>query len=82
VTETRRAAASGEFTAMNIRTRKAIGCFALLAYLAVYALVAATLGAALLPILPGWAELIFYVAAGFIWVFPLKPLFGWMNGGA
>lgn len=67
---------------MNIRTRKAVGCFVLLAYLGIYAIAAATLGAALLPLLPGWAELVFYIAAGIVWVFPLKPLFGWMNRGA
>ncbi|HYD85918.1 MAG TPA: DUF2842 domain-containing protein [Vitreimonas sp.] len=64
---------------MDIRTRKAIGCAGLLAYLAVYAVLAATLGAYLLPILPFWAELIFYAAAGIVWIFPLKPLFAWIN---
>lgn len=64
---------------MNIRARKAVGCFALLAYLALYAAAAATLGAALLPVLPGWAELLFYALAGVAWTAPLKPLFAWMN---
>jgi len=64
---------------MNIRARKAIGCFALLAYLAVYAIAAATLGAYLQPVLPFWAELAFYVIAGIVWVIPLKPLFTWMT---
>jgi hypothetical protein len=66
---------------MKMRTRKAIGCFVLLAYLALYAIAAATLGAALMPILPGWAEVIFYVVAGIGWVFPLKPLLSWMERG-
>jgi len=66
---------------MQARARKAIGCFVLLAYLALYAGAAAALGAFLLPILPGWAELIYFVVAGVVWVFPLKPLFGWMNRG-
>jgi hypothetical protein len=64
---------------MDMRARKAIGCFVLLGYLALYAIAAATLGAMLLPVLPGWAELIYYVAAGIAWVFPLKPLMAWMN---
>lgn len=64
---------------MDMRARKSLGCFVLLAYLAVYAALAATLGAFLLPVLPAWAELIFYAVAGIIWIFPLKPLFGWMN---
>ncbi len=64
---------------MNVRTRKAVGCFAFLAYLAIYALLAASLGVALFPIIPAWAQLIYYAIAGIIWIFPLKPLFGWMN---
>lgn len=66
---------------MHIRARKALGCAGLLAYLAIYAGLAATLGAYLTPILPAWAQLIFYAVAGIIWIFPLKPLFGWMNRG-
>jgi predicted membrane channel-forming protein YqfA (hemolysin III family) len=64
---------------MQIRTRKAVGCFALLAYLTLYLALAATLGAILLPMLPRWAELIYYVVAGVVWVFPLKPLIMWMT---
>ncbi len=67
---------------MNIRARKAIGCAGLLAYLGLYAVLAATLGAYLLPILPFWAELIFYAVAGIIWIFPMKPLFDWMKRGS
>jgi len=64
---------------MNMRARKALGCLVLLGYLALYAAVAATLGAYLSPLLPGWAELIFFVVAGIAWVAPLRPLFAWMN---
>ncbi len=67
---------------MDMRTRKALGCFALLAYMAVYAAIAATIGAALAPLVPIWAQLVFYAVAGVIWIFPLKPLFGWMNRGS
>lgn len=67
---------------MHARTRKAIGCFALLAYLSAYALLAASLGVALAPHLPAWGELLFYACAGIIWIFPLRPLFRWMNRGA
>jgi hypothetical protein len=67
---------------MDTRTRKAIGCFALLAYLILYALLAASLGVWLAPLLPTWAELIYYAITGIVWIFPLKPLFGWMNRGA
>lgn len=67
---------------MDAPMRKAIGCFALLAYLAVYAALAASLGALLIPRLPAWGELLYYATAGIVWIFPLKPLFGWMNRGA
>ena len=67
---------------MDTRTRKAFGCFGLLAYLVLYALLAASLGVWLAPLLPTWAELIYYAIAGVIWVFPLRPLFRWMNSGA
>ncbi len=66
---------------MHIRARKAVGCAGLLIYLAVYAVLAATLGAYLTTILPAWAELVFFAIAGIIWIFPLKPLFAWMNQG-
>lgn len=64
---------------MNMRQRKAAGCAVLLAYLAVYAIAAATLGTALAPRIPTWAQLVYYAIAGVIWIFPLKPLFAWMN---
>lgn len=64
---------------MNMRTRKAIGCFALLVYLGIYAIAAASLGVALMPALPAWGELIYFAIAGVAWVLPLKPLFTWMN---
>ena len=67
---------------MNMRTRKALGCFVLLAYMAVYGSARrhgrggdradhTRLGAA--PVLRGrW---------GSSGIFPLKPLFTWMNRG-
>ncbi len=67
---------------MNMRTRKVIGCFGFLAYLAVYAVLAASVGSALTTLVPVWAQLAYYAVAGVIWIFPLKPLFAWMNRGA
>ncbi len=64
---------------MKTRTRKAIGCLALLFYVGLYAAAAAALGAWLAPSLPDWAELSFYAIAGIAWVLPLKPMFAWMN---
>lgn len=67
---------------MDMRTRKALGCFVLLAYLAVYAVIAANIGTALSSLIPTWAQIVFYAVAGIIWIFPLKPLFAWMNRGS
>lgn len=64
---------------MNARTRKAFGCFLLVAYLALYATLAAALGAYVWGHAPNWAGLLYFALAGVVWVFPLKPLFGWMN---
>lgn len=64
---------------MQQSTKKAIGCAALLTYMALYAAAAAALGAALIPHLPAWGELAYYAVAGVIWIAPLKPLFVWMN---
>ncbi len=66
---------------MKIRTRKALGCFILLAYIAIYTVLAASLGVALVPLISTWAQLIFYALAGIVWIFPLKPLFAWINRG-
>lgn len=67
---------------MDLRARKAFGCLVLLAYLATYCVLAAALGVALVPVLPVWAQLVFYAVAGIVWIFPLKPLFAWINRGA
>lgn len=64
---------------MNPRTRKAVGCLALLVYLALYTIIAATIGGALADRWPTWAVLVFYAIAGFAWVLPLKPLIAWMK---
>ena len=60
--------------------RKPVGMLGLLAYLAVYALVISSF-ADRLGALPHLAAGLFYLAAGLVWVLPLKPLFLWMNTG-
>jgi hypothetical protein len=65
---------------MHIRVRKALGCMALLAYLAIYAGLAAMFGGWLLMHAPQWLLAPYYLVAGLAWVAPLKPLFRWMNG--
>ena len=64
--------------AMKPAARRALGAFALLAYLPAYIALAATLGGQLNGA-PAWASALYYAVAGFIWVFPLYPLFVWMR---
>lgn len=63
---------------MNPSARKAVGSLFILAYLIVYIVLAVMLGERL-HALPFWVPALYYCAAGFAWVFPLRPLFRWMN---
>lgn len=57
--------------------RKALGALAIILFLIGYIWVAVTIGEQL-HAWP-WAALAFYAVAGIAWVFPLRPLFGWMH---
>ena len=60
--------------------RKPAGAFLLLALIAGWCILIASL-----PIgrLPGWGQAIVYTVAGigWIWLFPFRKLFGWMETG-
>ncbi len=60
--------------------RKPAGIFLLIAYMAVYAIVAARL-AGMLGELPTILLVPLYLALGLAWVLPLRPLLLWMNTG-
>jgi hypothetical protein len=60
--------------------RKPVGVLALLVYLALYAILVASL-ADWLSSLPMALMVAAYVVFGLAWVLPLKPLFVWMNTG-
>ncbi len=64
---------------MTQRARKAIGSFALIAYMITAIVLILILAERLLAGAPWWGQLAFYVVAGVIWIAPLKPLFAWMN---
>jgi Protein of unknown function (DUF2842) len=57
--------------------RKPLTALILLVYIFAYAILAATVGGKV----TGWAQMPFYIVAGIVWIFPLKPLFAWMNRG-
>lgn len=60
--------------------RKIIASIVMLAFLALWIYLAATIGTQITDA-PGWLQLIFYIIAGFAWVLPLRPLLRWMNSG-
>jgi len=60
--------------------RKPVGIFAILATIGIWAAIIASLSG----VVGEWPILIqslFYVIAGIIWIFPLKPLLRWMETG-
>ena len=63
---------------MNQRTRKAIGTFAIVAFIIIYALVMMAVGGEL-AVGRGLAlELVFYAVAGLLWLPVVMPLIRWM----
>lgn len=64
---------------MTVRTRKLVGTIILVVFLAVYALLA-MVAATAAPINGNkFAELIYFILAGIIWVIPAGILIKWMQ---
>ena len=61
--------------------RKPVASLIMLAFIVLYIVMVGTFSG-MIDAWPRWAQLVFYVIAGFAWILPLKPLFAWMNGGA
>lgn len=64
---------------MGIRTRKFIGTIVLVAFLAVYAVLAMTIGAARINDQSVLVQTLFYLVAGLAWVIPAGILIRWMQ---
>jgi predicted membrane channel-forming protein YqfA (hemolysin III family) len=60
--------------------RKPAGILLILLLIALWAVLVVTV-AELLPPLPWPLEALFFIAAGTIWILPLKPLLRWMELG-
>jgi predicted membrane channel-forming protein YqfA (hemolysin III family) len=60
--------------------RKPAGIFLILLLIAAWAFVVASV-AERLPPLPWPLEALFFIAAGIVWILPLKPLLRWMELG-
>jgi hypothetical protein len=61
--------------------RKPVASLILLGLIIAYIVLIGTFSG-MIDVWPRWAQLVFYVIAGFAWILPLKPLFAWMNSGA
>ena len=64
----------------NPSWRKPVGALAIMAIIAAWAVVVA--GAA--PVVGTWhwaLQAIFYLVAGIAWIFPVRPMLGWMETG-
>jgi hypothetical protein len=64
---------------MSVRARKLIGTIVLLAFLAAYALVIASIGAGRITTATPLAQLAFFLVAGLAWVVPAGLLIRWMQ---
>lgn len=65
---------------MNPSWRKPAGMFAILAMIVLLALVVGSLSAEIAR-LPRFAQGLFYLICGIVWIAPLKPLLAWMETG-
>ncbi|WP_114228980.1 MULTISPECIES: DUF2842 domain-containing protein [Sphingomonas] len=62
------------------RPRPTIGVFMIMAVIAVWALLVASL-ADVVGRWPVLVQLLFYIVTGFIWVLPLRPIMRWSETG-
>ena len=66
---------------MNIRTRKLIGTFALIALAIVWTLLGMALAQSILLSTNSLLAWIYYIVVGLGWVLPAMPLIRWMSRG-
>jgi len=65
----------------NPSWRKPVGTLGILAYMAVWAVCVASLSE-YVGAWPVLVQAVFYLIAGIIWIFPLKPVLKWMETGS
>ncbi|HTQ15107.1 MAG TPA: DUF2842 domain-containing protein [Rhizomicrobium sp.] len=63
---------------MSPRVKKLIGMLLMLAWIALYAVVAAGFGALFLPRASWYGQLIYYALAGTLWIVPVGLMLPWM----
>lgn len=60
--------------------RQPAGIFLILVWITAWCVGVASVGASITGA-PWWAQTPFYLVAGIVWIFPLKPLLRWMETG-
>jgi hypothetical protein len=64
---------------MNLRTRKFVGTFATLGYLAAYCLIAMVIGGMVVVGKNGALQFVYYVVAGLAWIPGSMAIIRWMS---
>ena len=60
--------------------RQPFGILLILVWIVAWCVGAASLGGLFVEA-PWWAQIPYYLVAGIVWIFPLKPLLRWMETG-
>lgn len=60
--------------------RKPVGTLGILAYMTIWAVAVASLSG-MVGAWPILGQAVFYLIAGIVWIFPLKPVLRWMETG-
>lgn len=63
---------------MPVRLKKLIGTFVILALVVVYALVAVTVATYRLVGAPWWAQFLYFLLSGLLWIVPAMFVISWM----
>ncbi len=66
---------------MNPRIKKLIGAIAMLVWLPIYALIAASVAVHVLPHAQWYTALAFYAFAGTLWIIPIGLMLPWLYRG-
>jgi hypothetical protein len=64
---------------MSVRTRKFAGTIVLVIFLGAYAWAAVVIGAGRISHAPHWAQFVYFLTAGLLWVLPAGILIRWMQ---
>jgi hypothetical protein len=65
---------------MPIRLRKLIGTILIVVLVLLYALLANTIAVATLADAPSWAQFLYFLLTGLLWVLPAMLIIKWMAG--